>query len=320
MKLTVIIPCYNCSTTLPSAVSSVYRQNLGEPFELILVDDCSTDDTWKIASALEKKHNNLKLFRHNKNLGGGAARNTALAHATGEVIFCLDSDDLLPDGTLSKMLNFLSAHNCDGVTVERSIKFSGDNVENIHHIDKSQYAGQPIPFESLLSGTESFFPLYVNFMYTKKAADQFGGYPVGHGYDTQGFAWRFLCSGFTAYTCPDAEYLHRINFNESYYLREYNRGKINYNWRDILLEHYYIFNQRAIDFILKFDCRDFTRDIMGELAAQKDILIPNYHETFGKTHPPLNKVLPKINLIPRNSPLGYYLRTKHRLKTLLNKK
>jgi glycosyltransferase involved in cell wall biosynthesis len=315
-KISIIIPCYNCAETLEEAVSSAYRQELQIPFELVLVNDASTDNTQEIIEKLASQRNNLHFFKHEKNLGGGAARNTAVAKTTGNIIFCLDSDDLLPDGTLNKMIRFWEEKKCDGVTIHRSIKFSGKDVKNIHHIETSSYVNKKIPLASLLSKKADFLPLCVNFMYTKSAFEKTPGYPTSHGFDTQGFAWRFLCAGLSAYSCPEAEYLHRVNFNQSYYLREYNDGKMNYNWRNIFIEHYYIFNQKALDFICKFDCRDFTRSLMSELIDLGDILRPDFENTLGKKHEPLAINFPQPVYISRNSLRGYGLRIKYRLKQI----
>lgn len=318
-KLSIIIPCFNCSKTVERAVASVYRQKLNIPFEIIMIDDCSTDDTRTIIADMAKKYPNIKYFWHDKNLGGGATRNLAVSKSKGDIIFCLDSDDILPDGTLIKMIDFWRGKKCDGVTIHRSIKFIGNDINNIDHVDISPYVGAEIGSASLFSRKKYFYPLYVNFMYTRKVFDKIGGYPTSHGYDTQGFAWRFLCAGFTAYTCPNAEYLHRIHFNESYYLREYNNGKMNYNWRDILIENYYVFNKKALNFIITFDCRDFTRSIMDELIAMNDILVPNFKNVLGKPHPPLITTFPKAIYIKRNSMRGWFFRIKHRLKKFISK-
>ena len=191
MKISIIIPCYNCAKTLREAVASCYVQKL-DNFEIVMVDDGSADNTKEIMQKLASKHPEIKLFYHDKNKGGGATRNTAVKNSTGEIIFCLDSDDVLPASTLSKMLSFMEEKQCDGVTIHKSIKFSGDNVNNIHHVDVSPYSEEKIQLASLFSKNKEFSPLYVNFMYTKSAFNRTGGYPTSHGYDTQGFAWRFL--------------------------------------------------------------------------------------------------------------------------------
>lgn len=307
------MPCYNCQDTLLEAVESCFIQGL-DNFEIVMVDDCSTDSTRDVMKNLSDKHKEIKLFYHEKNRGGGAARNTAVKHAQADVIFCLDSDDVLPENTLSRMLSYMREKNCDGVTVHRSIKFSGNDVNDIHHIDTSPYVNEKISLTSLLSKNKEFCPVYVNFMYTKNGFNKTGGYPTSHGYDTQGFAWRFLCAGLSIYTCPETEYLHRVHFSESYFMREYNDGKMNYNWRDIFLEHYYVFNKKSLAFICTFDCSDFTRNIMDELINMGNVLIPDYENTFGKSNPPLQMKFPEPTYIKRNSIKGYYLRIRSRIR------
>lgn len=327
IKLSIIIPCYNCEKTLREAVESCYKQGFENEsdFEIVMVDDGSTDNTKELMHTLASEHNNIQTFFNEKNQGGGATRNKAVTHSLGEVIFGLDSDDMLPPGTLLKMYTFLKETAkksvCDGVTIHRSIKFNGNSIHNIDHVDVSPYPGERIPFTSLVSKTKEFCPVSVTFMYTKDAFTKAGGYPTSHGYDTQGFGWRFLCAGLSAYTCPDAEYLHRIHASESYYLREYNSGKMNYNWRDILLEHQYVFSDKAQSFIRTFNYKDFTRNIMDDLINIDGFLVPNIEEVLSKVST-INKTNSRAKdevqstpvYVRRNSMYGYYLRIKNRIR------
>jgi len=314
LELSIIIPCYNSEATLKAAVESCYIQGLAEEnFEIILVDDGSRDTTREIIDRLVHDHKNIISVFHERNQGGGMARNTAVSKSHGEIIFCLDSDDLLPSNTLLPMMRFLREKNADGVTFQKSIKFKGDNINNIDHIDESPWIGSEIPFESFFNKPGEFCPLVVTFMYTRAAYDRLGGYPTTHGSDTQGFAWRFLCADCKAYTCPDTKYLHRVNFKESYYLREYHAGKMNYNWREILLEHYYVFSPDTLRFITRFNCMDFTRDFMDELGKKEHILKPDFKNELLKTHPPLEVKLSSRIYIKRNSILGYFFRFQKKL-------
>lgn len=315
-KLSIIIPCYNCQETLREAVESCFIQGL-DNFEVVMVDDGSTDNTRQLMQQLANEHSEIKIFFHDENRGGGAARNTAVEKSEGGIIFCLDSDDLLPKGSLSKMVKYLQEKKCDGVTINKSIKFSGKDINNIIQIDEESCFDKKISLKSLLEKNKNFIPVYVNFMYTKSAFNKMGGYPTSHGYDTQGFAWRFLCAGLVVFTCPDAEYLHRTNHNESYFLREYNNGKMNYNWRDIFLEHYYVFNKETVDFICNFDCSNFTKNLLEELRNIPDPFIPDFESTFGKIYSPLKVTFPEPVYINRNSLLGYYLRINYRIKKIV---
>jgi glycosyltransferase involved in cell wall biosynthesis len=267
-KLSIIIPTFNSARTVSEAVSSCFRQNLKEnmiTFEIIMVDDGSKDTTPEFLRKIASEHKEIKIFFHTQNKGGGATRNTAISKSSGDVIFCLDSDDILPDGTLSRMYLFMEDKKkrgliCDGVGLHRSIKFKGKfrgiDKKYIDRIDTFSYSGERIPFESLLQINNVLCPLYSVFMHTKEAFTLSGGYPENHGFDTQAFAWRFLASGLVAYTCPDAEYYHRLHprgFYASYYTREARSGRSNRNWFRILTEFLYLFDPEVKKFILSFN-------------------------------------------------------------------
>lgn len=316
-KLSIIIPCFNSERTLRQAVKSCFSQSLGSAFEIVLVDDCSTDGTPALMKKLAEEHPEIICAFHATNKGGGAARNTAVARSSGSVIFCLDSDDLLPPGTLAKMLTFLREKNSDAVGIHRSIKFKGSDPSNIDVVHQFGYAGERIPFESLLQRDNVYCPLYSTFMITREAFDRIRGYPEGHGFDTQGIAWRFLCAGLTAYTCPDAEYLHRTHFNESYYLREAAAGKVNYNWQDVLSEHLSLFNDATQKFILNFNCADFSKNLFVELLKRERIFRPDYEKLIGTLAANNHSFPPKQRVyIKRNSVRGLIIRVRERLKKI----
>ena len=86
-KVSVVVASYNGERTLKACLDSLERLNYPD-YEVILVDDGSTDTTRQIAFA----HPNVRYFRHEKNLGLSVARNTGIAAATGEIIAFTDSD------------------------------------------------------------------------------------------------------------------------------------------------------------------------------------------------------------------------------------
>ncbi len=314
-QLSIIIPCYNCAETLREAVESCYIQGFSdEEFEIVMVDDGSTDNTREVMNTLSNEHTNIYLAFHTKNRGGGATRNTAVENAKSEIIFCLDSDDILPENILSKMRTYLLNKKCDGIGLQCSTKFIANDVLNVHHIDTFSYIGEKIPFDSLFQRGGILCPLYSVFMFTKSAFKVTGGYPIDHGFDTQGLAWRFLAKGLTAYTCPNTNYFHRIEFHKSYYLREYNAGKANFNWQKIFLEHAHIFSEPAQQFISTFPCADFTREIFTELLQVKPLLQPNYRELLNtKVHQTPNLTIIKSHSVTRNSLRGLWFRARSRL-------
>ena len=106
MRFSIIIPIYNVSTFLPECLESVIRQSFTD-YEVICVDDGSSDDSFAIAKRYADGNDCWHLI-HQDNQGLGGARNTGLKHASGDYILFLDSDDRLRQDalqTLSKSLN-----------------------------------------------------------------------------------------------------------------------------------------------------------------------------------------------------------------------
>lgn len=102
-RFSVIIPVYNGERFLEKAIESVIQQTVFEKLELILVDDGSTDGTKKICDEYEKKFANIFAL-HCKNAGVSAARNAGIAHARGEYLTFLDSDDIYEPTFIEKLL------------------------------------------------------------------------------------------------------------------------------------------------------------------------------------------------------------------------
>ena len=93
MKLSIIIPVYNESKTIKQIIERVQKVNLNNiRKELIVVNDCSKDNSKEIIRKLTRKYKNIRFFNHEKNLGKGAAIRTGLKHFTGNLIIIQDGD------------------------------------------------------------------------------------------------------------------------------------------------------------------------------------------------------------------------------------
>jgi glycosyltransferase involved in cell wall biosynthesis len=104
--VTVLIPAYNAASTIERALASVWRQNYPE-MEVIVVDDCSSDDTGTRVQKLGFA--NLRLIRLEKNRGVSGALNVGIQQARTEFIAFLDSDDEWLDAKLIKQLPIIEA-------------------------------------------------------------------------------------------------------------------------------------------------------------------------------------------------------------------
>ena len=103
MKISVIIPCFNGERYLSECLNSVLCQDMAD-FELLLIDDGSTDGTLDIARHYAQRDARVRVL-HQPNAGVSAARNLGLDHASGEWVTFVDCDDLLVPGALGWMLN-----------------------------------------------------------------------------------------------------------------------------------------------------------------------------------------------------------------------
>ena len=103
MKISFIIPVYNCKAYLPACVDSI-RAVGAEDYEILLVDDGSTDGSGAVCDALAEKFPEIRVV-HQANAGASAARNRGLQEAVGELVLLIDADDSIDSAALGKVLS-----------------------------------------------------------------------------------------------------------------------------------------------------------------------------------------------------------------------
>lgn len=107
--VSIIMPSYNTAKHISDSISSVINQTY-KNWELIIVDDCSNDNTDEIVSEF-LKDKRIKYFKNEKNSGAAISRNKALREAKGRWIAFLDSDDLWVPEKLEKQIGFMEENN-----------------------------------------------------------------------------------------------------------------------------------------------------------------------------------------------------------------
>jgi teichuronic acid biosynthesis glycosyltransferase TuaG len=144
--VSVIMPAYNSEKYIRESIESVISQDY-KNWELIIVDDCSKDDTKRIVKEYMKKDTRIKLIPLKKNLGVANARNTAIRESRGKYIAFLDSDDLWHRCKLSKQTSFM---------MENKYTFTFSNYELISDegklLDKKINAPNKVSYRRLLKG------------------------------------------------------------------------------------------------------------------------------------------------------------------------
>lgn len=102
--VSIIMPTYNCGKFIAETIKTVIEQTYTN-WELVIVDDCSKDDTEQVVSSFEDTR--IRYYRLEQNSGAAVARTTAMKYANGEYMAFLDSDDLWKKDKLEKQLKFM---------------------------------------------------------------------------------------------------------------------------------------------------------------------------------------------------------------------
>jgi len=122
-KVSVIIPVYNSQTYIETALNSVLKQTWSN-LEVLVIDDCSTDNTSQIVETYKRVDARIKLIRAQKNGGPYVARNLGLHEATGEFVTCHDADDWShPEKIEKQVLQLLKSPSTMGNTSEMARVF-----------------------------------------------------------------------------------------------------------------------------------------------------------------------------------------------------
>jgi glycosyltransferase involved in cell wall biosynthesis len=210
------MPAYNCSSTIEESVNSIINGNINEGDEIVICDDGSTDDTLIILKELSKKFNFIKIIEHKVNSGGAVARNTAISNSTNDLIFCLDSDNVLFPKSVEKLKNFLITSQAD-VAAFQELRFFKKYINIISH--KWIFPEGVFNLSDHLSG--HVCPgASGNYLFTKNIWLKAGGYPVfAKSLDAWGFGFRQLAVGAKMIVLPDSFYFHRYG-HKSYWVRE----------------------------------------------------------------------------------------------------
>lgn len=138
--LSIILPVYNCEKYFEQCMESLIKQDL-ESYEIIIIDDGSTDNTPNICDNYKKQYEFIKVI-HKCNEGQGIARNVGIEAAKGKYVAFVDSDDYSSENTYGKAVSVLESNNaqlcvCNWTLTNKNIKsHSFSEVENVTIVEK----------------------------------------------------------------------------------------------------------------------------------------------------------------------------------------
>ncbi len=182
-RVSIQMCTYNRAKYIEQAIESVFDQTF-QDWELIVLDDASTDNTEEIIKKYTDKDNRVKYFKNNLNIGISKNRNKSLSLSNGEYVAVLDSDDYWIDkNKLEKQVDFLDKHPDYCLVGTHFIKFDKESV--FTKFKKKQYPLNNFILRKVLLLTNLF--CHSATMYRRKEVINIGGYdnslPIWEDYD-----------------------------------------------------------------------------------------------------------------------------------------
>ena len=225
--------------------------NFADGDELIIVNDFSNDDTSKTLKHLKEKYPVIHIINHTRNKGGASARNTAVESAKNELLFCLDSDNVLEKNSIEPLKKELLKNNAD---IASFLEMRYFNTKNRY---ETKYTWQFLPVTTLADfiadnknpGSSG------NYLFTKNSWVKAKGYPEFAGaLDTWGFCFRQLAVESKLISLPGSYYFHRYGTN-SYYIRDMSARNMSVAALQIILPFYYLIHPDDLDYIMNNENR-----------------------------------------------------------------
>ena len=222
MQASIVIPAFNASVTLPLVLDALTRQNVNN-FEVIVVDDASTDDTSKFASEYAQKLD-LKVLRLDENTGRARARNEGIEKSSGDVILLLDSDmEVIPSYVSSHLNLHCQVSRAVGIGAQKYSPHLANKALARYYASRGAARlkpGDPLPGRYFISGLASF---------SRSLFDEVGGFNSDfrfYGGEDQELGLRFHKAGANlTYLSEAVGYHHHLRRLEDVVsaLEEYGR-------------------------------------------------------------------------------------------------
>ena len=200
--VSIVVPVYNAEAFLKDTIESAMKQTYTN-WELILVNDCSSDDSVNIIKKYEKKDSRIKLINNKENSKAAITRNNGIKAAKGRYICFLDADDLWDKDKLKKQVSFIKKHDC-------AFSFTGYEFadENGKPNGKRVFVPEKINYKQALKNT-TIWTSTVMFDMNKLSKEDIYMPNVARGQDTATW-WKVL---------KKVDYAYGLNEILSYYRR-----------------------------------------------------------------------------------------------------
>lgn len=272
VKCSVIIPVYNTDKYLRKCLDSVIKQTLTD-IEIICIDDCSTDNSFKILKEYENKDSRIKVIHFCTNKKQGTARNAGLDIAKGKYITFVDADDYVDSTFLEGMYQKAEKNYCDLVmTAIQNFVDEGDkqavdlkNKFDIYYKDRGLNAGF------------SFFDFYYNNMRTGACAKLYKReiidenkirFPEGLIQEDEAFYWYYMPFVYNVYYIDEPLYYRRVHSASTIYRLQYKNEGI-YNHIQVIRQIYKYLKKKDLYKLYKYKFIDYVETVLNNKKDRK---------------------------------------------------
>jgi len=214
--LSVIMPAYNSKNYIKEAINSVLNQTF-QDFELIIIDDASTDSTINIIKSFQKKYpSKIKIIQAEKNLncGGDKCANEGLRIATGKYIARMDADDVADTTRFEKQIKYLKTHprvflvGSNAYVIDKTGKVIGEKIE-------------PLSSREIYRAYFGFHPLiHPTCMFKRKLKNGTTfKYEIKHSANNDYYTFfKLICQGYKFVNLEDKLLKYRIHDSNATYV------------------------------------------------------------------------------------------------------
>ena len=203
IEISIIIPCYNAQQDIATCIEAIKKSSY-KNYEIICVNDCSKDDTCRIALS----YDNVRILNNKTNCGAACARNKGVRTAKGKIVIFIDSDILIMKDTLKKIHDKIIKEKKDAVVGIYSTKHynkgAATNYKNLH-----------------IHYTYSIMPPDINIANSsclairKEAFNKIGGFDeniTGYSSEDWDLGQKMASAGYTVYLDKSLQIIHMKNF------------------------------------------------------------------------------------------------------------
>ena len=203
--VSIVVPVYNSEKFIKETVETVRAQDY-QNWELLLVNDCSTDNSKDEIKKYEKEDSRIRLIDLKENSGAAIARNTGMKEAKGKYIAFLDADDLWKNTKLKKQIEFMQKN--DYEFTYTGYEFADENGNKLGKVVK---VPEKINYKQALKNT-TIFTSTVMFNVDKLGKELINMPNVRRGQDTATW-WKVLKTGIIAYGLQESLSMYRRSNN-----------------------------------------------------------------------------------------------------------